>query len=514
VTEPSGPIAVFISYAHRDEPYRRKLETHLSLLKREGVIATWHDRRIVPGDDWADEINAAIGNADLVLFLVSPDFINSDYCWGTEMRRVLEAHATGKIRAIPVIIRTVAWQTSPLSRLQALPKDAKPIAEWRNRDAAWTQVAQGVRAAACALRGSVKQGSLDEPSSALTATTEQALGRGTKDGLASAVPAESQWHTRIGDLSFPWVVAAYGPFRQDAIESHFHPGEPNYPAEVDRTLAELSADISARNARGEDVPFDSKDFKLLRFHVSSRTEGLEEPRLVLHFGPTTFFRMLATDARLDVPLTEGGRTTTLRESYAASVDLRRHAVPELATHWGVGLSIVTQDRYLLLSERGNTAVDPDVFFPSVAEGASRAKDSDATGAPDHFNIAKRGLAEEVGIPLAPTELTWLSFGANSYLCEFALIGRIDTRFTLEEILRRRSVGTPKDKWETKRLHAVEIAPGDIVAFLSSPERRFSPFALIAVVHTLIREFGFAATEAAFAGARVNVSQQLPGWLTA
>jgi hypothetical protein len=119
-----------------------------------------------------------------------------------------------------------------------------------------------------------------------------------------------RWETRIGGLAFPWVVAAYGPFRNENIESYFHPEEPSYPPEVDRALEELSMDVAARKSKGEDVPFDSKDFKLLRFHVGSRTEGLEEPRLVLHFGPTTFFRMLATDQRLDVPITE-----PLRESW-------------------------------------------------------------------------------------------------------------------------------------------------------------------------------------------------------
>jgi hypothetical protein len=261
------------------------------------------------------------------------------------------------------------------------------------------------------------------------------------------------------------------------------------------------------------VPYDSDDFKLLRFHVSSRTHGYEEPRLVLHFGPTTYFRMLATDQRLDVPLTSGGRTYTLRERYAPDVDLRVRPVPELATHWGVGLSVVTADGLLLVSERGNTAVDPQVFFPSVAEGTTRMMDGDpASGAPRPLSTAMRGMTEELGISLEADELTWLSFGANSYLCEYALIGLVRTASSFAEIEDRRSVGAAKDHWETRRLHGVEFTPSAVAAFCAQPARPFSAFGLIAIVHALMYEHGIGKVERAFTGIRVAVTQRLPDWL--
>src|SRR4029077_15390416 len=97
----------------------------------------------------------------------------------------------------------------------------------------------------------------------------------------------------------------------------------------------LQQDIARRATASEEVPYDSDDFKLVRFHVSSRTRRLEEPKLVLHFAPTTYYRMLATDPRLDVPITYSGRTFTLRERFASGTDLRVAPVAELATHWGV-----------------------------------------------------------------------------------------------------------------------------------------------------------------------------------
>jgi hypothetical protein len=322
----------------------------------------------------------------------------------------------------------------------------------------------------------------------------------------------TRWGTVVGAVWFPWVVAGYGPYRHGHIESHFHAEEPAYPPEIEASLEALRQDIAQREAMGDDVPYDSEDFKLLRFHVSSRTGRLEEPRLVLHFGPTTYYRMLATDQRLDVPLTVGGRTFTLRERYAAGVDLRVAPVAELATQWGVGIAVVTADHFVLVSERGNTAVAPHVFFPAVAEGATRALDTATNGAPDHARLAARGIEEELGVPLRPEELTWLSFGANSCLCEYALIGRVDTPFTVEEIDRRRALGAAKDAWETRRLHAVPFTPQAVAEFCAQPERRFSAFALITLVHALMHEFGVTRTDAAFAGVKVAVTQHLPGWV--
>ena len=315
--------------------------------------------------------------------------------------------------------------------------------------------------------------------------------------------------TKVGNLEFSWVVGAYGPFKEENIESHYHADEPIYPLEVESALAEFTAEMAAKQAKGEDVPWDGEDYKLVRFHVSSREGESEEPRLVLHFAPTTYYRMLVTDQRLDVPMTVAGTTATLRERYAANVDLRCEVVPELATSWGAGLSVVTNDGYLLFAERGKTAVGADTFGPSVAEGASRAADSGADGAPDQFGIAKRGIEEELGVPLLPEELTWLSFGANSSLCEFGLIGLVRTPFTFAEIVDRRSLGAAKDSWETKELYAVKFCLDDVANFLSQDDKLFSPFGLIAVVHALVHKFGIADVEVAFAKIEVNVTQQLP-----
>src|SRR5215472_10295216 len=100
----TGPASVFYSYSHRDERLRDVLATHLSLLRRQGVISEWHDRRIAPGDTWQQSIDENIDRADIILLLVSADFIASDYCWSQEVVRAIERHASGAARVIPIIV--------------------------------------------------------------------------------------------------------------------------------------------------------------------------------------------------------------------------------------------------------------------------------------------------------------------------------------------------------------------------------------------------------------------------
>ena len=145
-------VRVFYSYSHKDETLRNELETHLKILERQGLIAPWHDRLIGPGTEWANEIDANLERADLILLLVSADFVASDYCYDKEMTRALERHDAGEARVIPIIIRDTNWSKAPFARLQALPKDAKPVVLWPDKDSAWTNVSKGIEDATGAIR--------------------------------------------------------------------------------------------------------------------------------------------------------------------------------------------------------------------------------------------------------------------------------------------------------------------------------------------------------------------------
>lgn len=139
---------VFFSYCHVDEDLRDQLEKQLALLKRQGVIETWHDRRIGAGENLDHAISAQLESCEIILLLVSSDFLASDYCYDVEMRRAMERHATGGAVVIPVILRSCLWHDAPFGRLTATPPDGKPVTQWPDRDLAFTEVAKAIRDAA------------------------------------------------------------------------------------------------------------------------------------------------------------------------------------------------------------------------------------------------------------------------------------------------------------------------------------------------------------------------------
>jgi TIR domain/CHAT domain len=144
---PTIPIEVFFSYAHEDEELKNELVKHLSILKRQGVITAWHDREITAGTEWAGEIDRHLNTAHIILLLISSDFLASDYCYDIELAQAMERHATGEACVIPVILREVDWKGAVFGKLQALPKNADPVANWVNRDQAFADVARGIRKA-------------------------------------------------------------------------------------------------------------------------------------------------------------------------------------------------------------------------------------------------------------------------------------------------------------------------------------------------------------------------------
>ncbi len=138
---------VFFSYSHEDENYRDQLEKHLASLRHEGLIESWHDRRILAGSNIDSVIDEKINSADIILLLISSSFISSHYCYSVELHRAMERHTDKSARVIPVILRPCDWQAAPFGKLLAAPKDGKAITTWSNYDEAYTDVAKQIRQA-------------------------------------------------------------------------------------------------------------------------------------------------------------------------------------------------------------------------------------------------------------------------------------------------------------------------------------------------------------------------------
>jgi hypothetical protein len=137
--------SLFFSYSHTDEDLRDQLEKHLSALKHQGVIETWHDRRIPAGHTLSAEIDAHLESADIILLLVSSDFLASEYCYDREMKRAMEKHESGAAVVVPVILRPCDWHDTPFGKLLAVPKDGRPITQWPSPDEAFLDVVRAIK---------------------------------------------------------------------------------------------------------------------------------------------------------------------------------------------------------------------------------------------------------------------------------------------------------------------------------------------------------------------------------
>ena len=139
------PVKCFYSYAHADKDFREKLSRYLAPLRQQKKIEEWYDRNIAPGENWNDEISDQIGSADVIFFLISAEFLASDYCFGVEVEQALTRLKAGTVKIVPILIKPCLWDQSRFSELQIIPRDAKPITAALSSDDAFFQVAEEIK---------------------------------------------------------------------------------------------------------------------------------------------------------------------------------------------------------------------------------------------------------------------------------------------------------------------------------------------------------------------------------
>jgi hypothetical protein len=137
-------LKIFISYAHEDEAMKNDLDKHLISLKRSDKIDVWQDRMLMAGTEWDSTIKKELEEADIILLLISVDFISSQYIWDKELKTALQKHENGTARIIPVILRECDWQDMPFAKLQALPTGAEPVSRFPDKDQAYTNIAKEI----------------------------------------------------------------------------------------------------------------------------------------------------------------------------------------------------------------------------------------------------------------------------------------------------------------------------------------------------------------------------------
>ncbi|GCE04717.1 type ISP restriction/modification enzyme [Dictyobacter aurantiacus] len=141
----TSALELFYAYANEDERLLRKLNKHLALLVRQGLISPWSSQNITAGTLWEQDLRSHLKTADIILLLISANFIASDYCYSVETREALRRHRAGEAHVIPVLLHPCDWEYAPFAQLEPLPSNRKPVTMWTNEDAALTNVAKGIR---------------------------------------------------------------------------------------------------------------------------------------------------------------------------------------------------------------------------------------------------------------------------------------------------------------------------------------------------------------------------------
>ena len=214
-------IKIFCCYARKDSELQDQLLKHLEPLRRTSQVTTWYDRELLPGTEWKQEIDTHLNTSDIVLLLVSPNFLSSDYCYSIEMQKALERHERREARVIPVILRPVNWQETPIGKLQALPTDGKPIVRWNDRDEAFQDVVRGIMTVVSFLQKAKEEDFLSlnaqkaqvsvETNGKTTATyllnkKSMSIGRGPNNDIPISSLLISRIHAIIRWTDGAWVI--------------------------------------------------------------------------------------------------------------------------------------------------------------------------------------------------------------------------------------------------------------------------------------------------------------------
>ena len=139
-------LRLFLSYSHKDEKHVNELRKDLKLMERNGLIQTWFDRELSAGDKWEASILNELKSADIIVCQLSRDFLASDFCVLTELDTAIQRKIDGQAELIAYVLKDCGWQDIPrLKQFQVLPRDATPLANWRNKDKYWRAIAEGIQ---------------------------------------------------------------------------------------------------------------------------------------------------------------------------------------------------------------------------------------------------------------------------------------------------------------------------------------------------------------------------------
>lgn len=298
----------------------------------------------------------------------------------------------------------------------------------------------------------------------------------------SVVPSQifSEPTFNFGKLETTWLVkdgTGEQAYERENIICHYQREPLTLPASLSRAKQKIEKEQEERRIQGIRPVFSNGHRYYLHQFVISRTERQEKPQLHFWFGPSDYFTYLATNQRLG--------DESLRRQYIPTEWDR--PIPFFSNAFAIYLCVITEDNYLILTQRSrDVGSRPGEFNISANEGLSR--DLDQLGnAPDVYSCAIRGLKEELEINRRISEIELLSFGVDTHLAHWALLGMTKTNQTKNDIIKARSRGV-HDKWENTGIDFVPFHLDAVIKYVYLVQP-WAPAALACIYHCLVRSFG-------------------------
>ena len=350
-------IKIFYSYSRRDLDMRNRLENHLAALRKANKISTWHDLELEAGTEWEPAILNKLDTADIILLLVSSDFIASEYCYGTELKRAISRHDDGEARVIPIILRPCDWNHSdvPFSKLNVLPTHAKAITSWVDQqEEAFTIVAQRIRETVDQLRTQKRSQKAEKQ---LLLAQKEAVEKAEKERIQQEQKRQAEERRRLSQAEFlkrQEAEAAEPENQQELRQQRFQEQQLR-----DKEVKQSQADLTTSNAELTDKTLIGVDQEL-----PDLPSSYGESRIVLmpRDPQWAYTYWDVTNEHKQSLREQGGQVLVLRLYDVTSTKMvpqETHSVQEypcdeLAREWYLPISVSDRD-YLL--EIGYRCVD-------------------------------------------------------------------------------------------------------------------------------------------------------------
>lgn len=493
------PLHVFCCYAREDLPFLLTLKRHLKPLQRQDLIDVWYDRDIGAGMEWKREITEHLSNAQIILLLVSPAFMDSEYCYSIEMKRAMEQQARGKTRVIPIILRPVIWDEAPFGKLQVLPSDAEPVTSslWHTEDHAFFNVARGIQKMTKELKAQLSnENPLDHQVHPIDGDTTNSTVTYNRD---SSVAQLLQPLTE--DPQCTWTVAWSQGYRVTDIELRYDDQPEPSPSHYKNTmLDDIRQAVATWGTKNE----DSAKLKALRTRLEEQAEAVQvriqkmewrhyakdvsQPvhKYVIWLAPTRYLYYDAIHSRLgrDVQL-KGLRAKYFHNAF---FDLD-HGVPlELPSDFALHTAVVSRDGFLVLRQRtaftehyplaweigvgefmhGPGPLDSPDLDVSSDPGRLQLRHFRKNRIPDLFLFLKNAIAEELGYRNARQgDFRLYGFASEHETLAPKLLAVYNSDCTLDTLLQ--SARDPeKTKDPARALSSVKLTPDAIAEAYSNP----------------------------------------------